>query len=46
VGLRQVAVIEDTDCGLVYTDGDFFYDEGRLGENGDFDIVPGEPTRS
>ena len=39
---RQVAVMEKTNVDLVYTDGEFFSDEGELGENDGFDIVPGK----
>lgn len=39
---RQVAVMEKTGVDLVYTDGEFFCDEGELGENDGFDIVPGK----
>ena len=39
---RQVAVMEKTGVDLVYSDGEFFSDEGELGENDGFDIVPGK----
>lgn len=39
---RQIAVMEKTDADLIYTDGEFFCDDGELSENDGFDIVPGK----